>query len=246
MDTAKETSPALGMIPYELWHARIGHKNRRDSMSLAKALNLKVKGAAEFCEPCVTAKQHRAKVTKGPRKTAATKPGERVHFDLAGPWASSTPDARFVMVFVDERTRETRCHWMQSKSTAAQVFKSYCDVQGNSSRHKEFKVTGVYSDNDAVFDQSMRKTCAERNIHIERCPVGVPEKNGLVERKIGVLTETAKALLLSAGLDDKFTKYAFNHATMLSNLTPTAALEGLCVSRTPYEMATGKLPPRDL
>jgi hypothetical protein len=230
-------------VQFKDWHARLNHINQRDAKMLAEVAGVKLVGTQGFCEPCVLANQRQASVSKGPKQTVATTPGGRVHADLTGPFPGARRPHKFAIVVCDEYTRDTRVCMMPNKSNASKNLIDYAELQDKNPRHPDFQLKGIFSDNDSVFDSTLRRFCGKNNIGMERSPPGVPSYNGLIEAKISNVTKAAKALLLAASLDNSYINFALEHATMVSNFTPTAALKGKCATQTPHEMCTGKVPP---
>jgi Reverse transcriptase (RNA-dependent DNA polymerase)/Integrase core domain len=66
----------LVKVQRKTWHDRLGHFNRTASL---------VNSQVDNCEFCIMAKQKRGAFSDASQRVNATKPGEILHFDIAGP-----------------------------------------------------------------------------------------------------------------------------------------------------------------
>ena len=78
----------------------------------------------------------------------------------------------------------------------------------------------------------------DEGIRHERTVTKTPEQNGVAERLIRTLVESARSMLLDANLPKRYWAEAVSTAVYLKNRCPTKAVQG----KTPYEALHGEKP----
>ena len=96
------------------------------------------------------------------------------------------------------------------------------------------------ADAERVFgsSRSFAKLLTQQKMVHQASPPYTHQLNGVVERKIQVLFDSTRALLLQAKMPSQYWPVALHHAVHIHNCCPTSALAGL----SPLEVLTGKKP----
>lgn len=225
----------------DLWHARLGHANKKIVSEMAKNDNIigmqcdkSHVPAQARCEACILGKQCRK--TFPASMTRANKPGELVHVDICGPMSTPSIGGSNVMaVFVDDYSGMVFVKPMKSK---ADILNSVQDVitKASASGHK---VKRIRSDNakefkSKAFAQIVRKHNITQEFSTEYCP----EQNGRVERQNRTIVEMARTMLAAAELPLSLWGETSNTAALIRNLLPLDRLGG----HTPWEAWYGEKP----
>lgn len=86
---------------------------------------LQIDHLPQVCEGCVVGKQHRDSFPRG-KAWRAKKALELVHSDICGPIdPQSNGSKQYFITFIDDFSRKTWVYFLQAKSDALSVFKSY-------------------------------------------------------------------------------------------------------------------------
>lgn len=239
------TAEERGAADMMLWHRRLGHlgeKRLRDACD-GQIDTSSWPACLSACKVCTEAKLTRARVTRTATHAEADAQlakGERVDVDLIGPMPASHSGYKYALEAVDRSTRMSWKAYIKTKDQAAAAMAQILD--------KEFSPFGrhcdrLHGDRGGEFTgKDWLEMCRERRIRATFAATATPEHNGLVERTHGTTVGIARAMLIDAGLDDKWWVEALNYATLVHNVTPTAGLPG---SSTPYEAWTGEKPKID-
>ena len=147
----------------------------------------------------------------------------------------------------DDCTRFTRVYFLRHKSDATSAFKSFlAEVRADSTPSA---VMAVRSDNRReVFGEAFGELCHKRGIKPEFTPADSPKYNGVAERALGLINDTAVAARIQAiELYPNAPNYpslwaeATSWACHVLNCTATTANPG---DKSPYEMWYSSPPPR--
>jgi hypothetical protein len=223
-------------------HRKMGHINHDDLRKMVKegmveGIELDINLRPEFCEVCVKAKADRKPFPKK-SETVYTAYGEKVVADLWGPArVESLGGKKYYFLFQDLSSHEEKVYFLQAKSEAFGDYKKYeswTDVQ----RGARIKIFGC--------DRGGELTSKEFNNHLENAGTvrhltvhDSPSSNGAAERGNRTHMNTARAMMIGAGLPRNLWAEAVRHDVWLRNRAPTRALPEL---KTPFEVATGKKP----
>lgn len=159
-----------------------------------------------------------------------------IHSDLYGPMQTETSSGnRYLLTLIDDYSRFTVVRLIKSKTEVSKVIQEYIAIMSN--RFGRKPVT-LRTDNGREYtsrdlEEYLRK---EGIVHQFTIPY-TPQQNGVAERKNKTLTESAKCMLLDAGLENKFWGETVLTAAYLQNRTPNRNLE-----KTPYELFIGRKP----
>ncbi|XP_074293809.1 uncharacterized protein LOC141620974 [Silene latifolia] len=224
----------------DLYHARLGHT------SLAKMQHIKdlsCNGLKTYqCEVCNLAKMH---VLPFPRRLEVLL-GHQVPLIffilICGVIIYKTPSltgAHYFLTVVDDYSRITWTFLLKFKTEFSSIISNFLQ-QIQTQFGKLVKI--IRSDNGTeIFQATCSQLFLARGIYHQRSAPYTPQQNGRVERKHRHLIETARALMLYAGLPKKFWGECLLTATYLINKLPSVVLNW----KTPYEVLLGKLPSYD-
>ena len=123
---------------------------------------------------------------------------ERVLFDLSGKMAApSIGGKRYTLIVRDNHTRFTRVYFLAKKSDAASVFESFlAEVRADGTRSA---VMCVLSDNGGeIFGGEFGTSCRKRGIKNKFTPADSPQYNGVAERALALISDTALATRIQA------------------------------------------------
>jgi len=224
----------------EDWHVRLGHLNVQALRQAVKTGSFRVVDVKNVnddfeCEVCVKGKMSRAPFPKKSlRKSSA---GDLVHSDVCGPMrVASLGRNRYFITFIDDYSGWCEVKFVEHKN---QVLCEFENFRALMETQKGRKIKCLQSDNgleyvNKRFDEFIRKHGITRRLTV---PYN-PEQNGVAERRNRTLMETARCLLIQAGLPASFWAEAVNTANFIRNRCPTSKLQG----KTPYEAWHGKPP----
>lgn len=120
----------------------------------------------------------------------------RVHIDIAGPMqVQSAGGKSYEYVAVDDFNRAVYTQPLRSKSDAPEAFKAFNAAAENESQQK---IREVMTDNARELCMGeMKQICEREGIKLHTSVRYSPESNGVAERMIGVLTNSARAACAS-------------------------------------------------
>jgi transposase InsO family protein len=101
------------------------------------------------------------------------------------------------------------------------------------------RVKCIRSDRGGEYlSEEMKAFCEQKGILHEVSAPYSPSQNGVAERRQRTIVESARCMLLSSGLPQRFWNEALSAAVHIGNRCPTSALDGM----TPYEKWFGDTP----
>ena len=223
----------------ELVHRRCGHVswgNQKWAGRLRKVFG-KEAGAGHVkaaCEACMKAKMRRS-ISKDKPTRPATRPLERVHFDLSGkiPVTGVGGETGFLMI-VDEFTEQFFPVLVTSK---AEVGKALMSFKVAAERHFQQELgeivlmSGLRSDRERVNDTyGIREWCVDNGIRHEFSAAYSQWQNGLCERAIQTVWQGAEAMRKDARAPGKWWPYSLLAFAYTRNLLALGESD-----RSPYE-----------
>nr|GEV34244.1 hypothetical protein [Tanacetum cinerariifolium] len=182
-----------------LCHQRLSHLNFNTINDLAK--NDLVSGLLKFKyhkeHICPSSEQGKSKRASHPPKHV---PNSRqrlhlFHMDLCGPMRiASINGKRYVLVIVDDYSRYTLVHFLNSKDEAPEVITTFLK---RISILLQSPVIIIRTDNDTEFKNHVLKEYFDSvGIYHQVSSIRTPQQNGVVERRNRTLVEAARIMLI--------------------------------------------------
>ena len=215
----------LGMT--ELIHRRCGHVSWGNQRWAKRLQDLFGKGVGEghvqaACEACMKAKMRR-RIDKDKPTRPATRPLERVHFDLSGkiPVAGRNGETGFLMI-VDEFTDMFFPVLVNTKAEvgeALMAFKKTAEAHFSTELGEVVLLSGLRSDQERVNDtHGIRAWCKANGITHEFSAVYSQWQNGLCERAIQTVWQGAEAMRKDARAPTEFWPFSLKAFAFTRNL----------------------------
>lgn len=232
MDTA--------LVTVDEWHDRFGHvsKDMIRKMADSGIVNgLRISDSKEpECPVCVLGKCTNA--SHPCRSTPKTDvPGAVLHFDTVGPIRpESLGGNRYFILGKDEASSFRLVRFAAQKSDIPVLVKA---MIGEAELKTKNRVLAICSDNGSEFkNQELADYTASLGInHIFSAPY-TPQQNGLIEREIRSVMDSARTMLLKANLTRALWPEAVQTAIYVLNRVPTRRKP----HQTPFEQWHGKIP----
>ena len=266
---AAPAAPPAPISAEQLAHERAGHPSmsRLQSLSSSKAMDDLPKldypswqprsvAAETVCGPCALGAQHRRAFGDAvPEQHRATEPLQRVHADLAGPVSfpqrsneqqqlvSVLGAAKYLLVIVDEWSRRIFVVALHNKAEAAAKIVAWCKAaqRTHGRQLREFHTDGG---GEFLGKALLQKYFLDEGVRHTTTQPHTPQHNGIAERAIRSVFETARKLLQHAKLGPEFWAEMAKTAAYLLNRTRTVQLqraEGAALV-TPEQAWTGVRP----
>ena len=222
--TAGSKAASAEALPKTLMevHQRMGHP----SFHLLKQMyphefkNIDVNSI--LCESCQLGKFKRASYPAYNHRLHV--PLQLLHCDVWGP--SPQTDLlghRYFLICTDDHSRFTWLFLLKTKSEVTSCLKNLCVLI-----EQQFgqAVKGLRTDNAKDFlNNALSEFLASKGIvHETSCPY-TPQQNGLAERKIGVIVDKARTLLIQANLPLNLWGFSVMTAVHLLNRLPSRTLQ---------------------
>jgi IS30 family transposase len=227
--TKKSKTPLEIEASAETWHRRLGHLNLEAIERLPEAADgvnvTQEKPRSATCETCKLSKSKR-QISRRP-VLRATKPFERVHFDLIQMTTAYNGD-NWILHLLDDATRMNFIYSFPEKSDVVDcviAFSNMVKTQFNAII-KIFKF-----DNEQTLGNRFHKFVKEKGILLEQSVTYTPEQNGPAERSGGVIIMRSRALNIEARLPEDLWPESARTAVHLINRSPSRQLNW----RSPYE-----------
>ena len=136
----------------------------------------------------------------------------------------SNRGSRYVLTFVDRKSRLVRVQFLKKKSEVAQKTKNFIawirNQRGEYPKNFHSDGGGEYINGD------LQTFCTELGIDWKSTEAYTPEQNGIAERINRSLVEGTYAMLRQAGLSSGFWEEAMNQFVYIKNRTPHSKLGG--------------------
>lgn len=219
------------------WHKRLAHLNYSGLQTLKSiSTGLEFYDEPEACVSCIKGKIHRQPFPKQ-KSTRSKEVLGLIHSDLCGPMEiDSIGGARYVLTFIDDKTRMTFVSFLKTKD---EVFHKFVQFKVYIEKQTGKSIKAIRSDRGKEYvNQQMIEYFHKHGLHHQKTVAYSPEQNGIAERCNRTLVERARALLCQANLDSKLWAEAIYTAVYCKNRSPTIALN----KKTPIEVWTGDKP----
>jgi len=199
-------------------HALLDHPGEKALQLTAKQFGWKLTGAPKVCEACIKAKAT-AKGTAKTTKKVATKPGERLHLDLSGPYKETKGHNRYHGMVVDQHTSRFWSYFHKTKldfeEDLIKLFEWLTAIK--------FPPKYLRLDNAGEW-KHLHKLCRKFGVVMEYTAPHTPQFNGPVERAFPTVRNMAFASLMASDFSASEQKVqwanALQDATICRNLMP--------------------------
>ncbi|CAI7753542.1 unnamed protein product, partial [Closterium sp. NIES-53] len=211
---------ATGECDWLTLHRRMGHVALPILQQLVKSemfAGIRVKGEPDEVLGCPTCMQ--AKFTRDPfssSEATAKAPLDEVVMDVVGPLKLGAAGAEYFLTIVDVYTCMTWVYVLSKKSDVAETVKT--DWLPMVERQQDRLVKAIRTDRGGEFPSKEFSLWLKKNgiRHSLTMPYS-PAMNGIAERANRTITETARGLLIEAGLPDYFWPDAVRSACVAKN-----------------------------
>ena len=213
------------------WHARlhISHERLRaaavpgvsagTSTALSRAPHID-------CDSCQLATARRLPHASD-RTDGASRAGERIFADIAGPFVDAIGGYKYFLLCVDDYTRYMFFYPMKARGEAPEwstrLLADFRRTANLNNPTGDASVETIHTDNggelvSARFFELMDSNAVARTFS----PAHIKQLNGVAERAIGVVCEKIRTLLLASGATPKYWAYAGAAAVDIHNSTPAS------------------------
>ena len=238
-----------------LWHSRLHASSERIQAAMqpgvSRGLPTNLKDAhLTPCESCQLATARQLPHNR-PRDQAATRPGERIFADIAGPFKTAIGGFVHFLLCIDDYSRYIWVYPLRAKSEAsnhtARLFSEFRRT-ANANRPAsapELTIESVHSDNGGeLISARFFELCDESTVQRDFAPAYVHQLNGVAERAIGTICQSIRTLLLASGADVKYWAYALDAAVDRHNNLPPqpSKMDKLHATLPPLTRISGRIP----
>ncbi|CAI5954371.1 unnamed protein product, partial [Closterium sp. NIES-65] len=215
-----------------LWHHGLGHPSllRLRGMAsrllvsgLPRSLPPLPQGPSPACVPCVEGRQRAAPHSSQFPPTEA--PLQTLHMDVWGPArVRGLGHERYFLLVVDDYSRYTTVFPLRSKGDVTEVLIDWiraARLQLRQSFGSDFPLLRLHSDRGGEFSSGLlRAFCRARGIRQTFTLPESPQKNGIAERRIGMVMDVARTSMMHAAAPHFLWPFAVRYAAHQINLHP--------------------------
>ncbi|CAI7901442.1 unnamed protein product [Closterium sp. NIES-54] len=219
-----------------LWHHRLGHPSlpRLRGMAsrvlvsgLPRSLPPLPPRPAPTCVPCVEGRQRAAPHSSEFPPTEA--PLQTLHMDVWGPArVRGQGHERYFLLVVDDYSRYTTVFPLRSKGAVTEVLIHWIHaarLQLRESFGSEFPVRCLHSDKGGEFSSDLLRAFSRaEGIRQTFTLPASPQKNGIAERRIGMVMDVARTSMIHAAAPHFLWPFAVQYAAHQINLQPRVSL----------------------
>ncbi|CAI7899257.1 unnamed protein product [Closterium sp. NIES-54] len=213
-----------------LWHHRLGHPSLPSLRGMAsrvlvsnlpRSLPPLPPGPAPTCVPCVEGRQRAAPHSSEFPPTEA--PLQTLHMDVRGPArVRGQGHERYFLLVVDDYLRYTTVVPLRSKGDVAEVLIDWiraARLQLRESFGSDFPVLRLHSDRGGEFSSArLGAFCRAQGIRQTFTLPASPQKNGIAERRIGMVMDVARTSMIHAAAPHFLWPFAVQYAAHQLNL----------------------------
>ncbi|CAI7895094.1 unnamed protein product [Closterium sp. NIES-54] len=232
-----------------LCHHRLGHPSlpclrgmasRVLVSGLPRSLPPLPPGPAPTCVPCVEGRQRAAPHSSEFPPTEA--PMQTLHMDVWGPArVRGQGHERYFLLVVDEYSRYTTVFPLRSKGEVTEVLIDWIRAARlwlRESFGSYFPVLRLQSDRGGEFSSALLGAfCRAQGIRQTFTLPASPQKNGIAERRIGMVMDVARTSMIHAAAPHFLWPFAVQYAAHKLNLQPRVSLP----ETSPTLLWTGKV-----
>lgn len=191
----------------DVWHQRLGHVHEQRLKNCiqkgsVQGINVKQVTELSFCEGCLAGKMHR-KPFSTVGEIQSTRKLQMVHSDVCGPMhTESIGGAKYFVTFIDDYTRCCAVYFMKHKSEVFDKFEEFEAVTTNDIRET---IGTLRTDNGGEYlSTEFQVYLKEKGIRHELTVPHSPQQNGVAERMNRTLVESARSMIVHAGLPNMY------------------------------------------
>ncbi|CAI7787626.1 unnamed protein product [Closterium sp. NIES-54] len=232
-----------------LWEHRLGHPSllRLRGMAsrvlvsgLPRSLPPLSPGPAPTCVPCVEGRQRAAPHSSEFPPTEA--PLQTLHMDVWGPArVRGQGHERYFLLVVDDYSRYTTVFPLRSKGDVTEVLIGWIRAACLHLRERfdsDFPLLRLHSDRGGEFSSArLGAFCRAQGIRQTFTLPASPHKNGIAERRIGMVMDVARTSMIHAAAPHFLGPFAVQYAAHQLNLQPRVSL----LETSPTLRWTGKV-----
>ena len=192
------------------------------------------------CDSCGLSKMKQQISRRPAHEQPATRPFERVAFDLIELYQPSLSRNIYVAHFYCTYSRFNLVFITPTKQKAA-ILPIFRKVHKLAATRFQQAVMFFWSDNESAFGKTgdtLQSWCDEEGVTLELSSAYTPQQNGAAERSGATLIAKARALAIMSDLPKHLSSYLFSYAGYIANRTPNQQLGW----RTPFEALYGRKP----
>lgn len=216
------------------WHDVLGHHSDDKIKILLNDLKLKVRNRTQT-EKCANCPGGKGKKVSHPEKEdeRAELVGKKVHIDLVH--IGTDEACNYYLFAKDEASEYCFVYFVHSKTEVCEsISKLVLDFEIGSG----CPIQTIQSDNGSEFiNKKVKNLLDYERINHETSTAYVPQQNGIIERAVQTLNNSARTMLLLSKLPKILVCEAIRTACYLQNRVPTTRS-----SCTPFERFTGRKP----
>jgi Reverse transcriptase (RNA-dependent DNA polymerase) len=195
-----------------LEHRRLAHCGHPKFKATAKSNGITLTDLDFHCEPCHIAKAKRqVSHTTLPRSKNVW---DLIHIDVQPVKPVGHGGVKYYLIIVNDKHRIPEVDFLHSKDEASDKMIAYCKAFKNLTGHYPVRVR---LDGGSEFAKFTTWAKSKKGIQIELTPPRTPEPNGVAERYAGYLNQTARAMIIDAGLPEFLWPHAIETAAYTIN-----------------------------
>jgi hypothetical protein len=149
-----------------------------------------------------------------------------VHGNLCGPISpAASRGNKYFLLLVDDLSRYMCVAMIPSKDRAATAIK---DIQARAEGESDLKMKALHTDRGGKFTVTeFADYCAAEGVHHHHMAPYIPQQNGIVERRNGIVVATNMSMLKAKGLLGWFWGEVVNTIVYVLNRCPTKSVDGM-------------------
>ena len=221
---------------FNLWHARLGHVNKRSihrmvNLNLLPKFDINMHEKCEVCSESKFARQSFKSIQERSNELLSL-----IHSDLCDFKTIPTRGGKnYFITFIDDCSKYCYVYLLHSKDEALNMFKTY---KAEVENQLEKKIKIIRSDRGGEYESiAFAGFCALNGIVHQTTAPYTPQQNGVAERKNRTLKDMINSMLNSSGLPHSFWGEALLSANFILNRIPFKSS-----NKSPYEFWKGRLP----
>ena len=175
------------------------------------------------CSSCKKAKSTRRAYSKVSKTTIPTV-GHTIVSDVKIMSNYSLNGNRYILTFVDRKSRLLRVYFLKKKSEVASKTKHF--VEWVKTQREQYP-KNIHTDGGGEYvNRDLNEFLEAHGINFEYTEANSPQQNGIAERINRTIIEGSSAMLIQAGLDICFWEQSVRQFVFIKNHTPHKKLNG--------------------